>query len=91
MKVKNLQGTANRTPPRSYSSWLDYYMRQRRLSSTPQCAACGCSHSAEVGAHVIKAGSPDRSWHIVPLCSRCNMRDDEFEVKSSTPPLPVYP
>ena len=91
MKVKNLHSTADRTPPCPYSSWLDYFMRQRGLSHTPQCSAYGCSHSAEVGAHVIKAGSSDHSWYIVPLCSGCNMRSGEFELKSSTPLVPVRP
>lgn len=89
MKYKNIKGTSGRTPPAGYTSWLDYYMKKNGLRSTPSCARLYCGETADVGAHVKKVNSCDNSWYIVPLCTGCNMLDDEFELKTGVNPVPV--
>lgn len=70
MKVKNLNNTADRTPPSGYTSWKDYYSSKRHWPT--QCACLNCKTSAEVGAHVKKVGTTDNSWYIIPLCKYHN-------------------
>ena len=80
MRVKNLNGTADRNPPSGYNSWKDFYISRRgRWPST--CACLYCRESADVGAHVKKVGSADNSWYIAPLCYRHNNQfGEELEV-----------
>lgn len=67
MIVKNLNGTADSTPPTGYVSWKEFYI-SRKCFWPNSCACISCRNSAEVGAHVKKVDSYDNSWHIVPLC-----------------------
>lgn len=71
MKVKNLNGTADRTPPYGCSSWKEFYVRRRGFWPS-SCSCMTCNQSAIVGAHVKKVDSYDNSWHIIPLCSYHN-------------------
>lgn len=75
--VKNLHGTSGKTCscPGSHS-WLEHWERIAGHKAK-YCAACAAL--AEVGGHVKKVGN-DRSHYIVPLCSACNQRTDEFYV-----------
>lgn len=78
-KVKNLNGTSDNRVPYGYDSWLDFW-EKKSGKKAKECAHC--SNGAQVGAHVQKADSNDRSWHIVPLCCRCNCKSssEEFTV-----------
>ncbi len=77
-KVKNLNGTSGKTCSCPGSrSWLEHWERKAGHKAK-YCAAC--TASAEVGGHVKKVGSYDYSHYIVPLCSACNQRTDEFYV-----------
>lgn len=82
IKVKNINGTSDNTPPRGYLSWKSWWetKKNRKFNS---CSCSGCINSATVGAHVQKAGSPDRKWYIVPLCAACNKKPkgEEFDVR----------
>ena len=82
VKVKNLHGTATRTP-NGYSSWKDYWAAQKGYWPST-CAAYGCNGKAEVGAHVKKVNSYDNKWYIVPACKEHNNdRDCEYFVDES--------
>ncbi len=47
----------------------------RELDTTAapvSCPVIGCSNKAEVGAHVQKDDSADKSWYVIPLCKKHN-------------------
>lgn len=84
MKVKNLHDGSRRVPS-GYRSWLEYWMREKGVSTTPNCANTECQRRAVHGGHVKKVASTDNSWYIVPLCASCNeTKDLEFEVDRSS-------
>lgn len=83
MKVKNIAGTSNNPPTCDCDSWIDHwenYTKENRM----RCHAKDCINPVEVGAHVQKSGSGDRTWHIVPFCKGHNniSPDTEIELKS---------
>ena len=78
VKVKNLHSTSDRKP-KNYSSWKEFWKAKKGYWPN-ECSAGDCSGSADVGAHVKKVNSDDNKWYIVPLCSGCNNRTDEFNV-----------
>lgn len=83
VKVKNIHGTSKEryaTPPSGYSSWIDYWKKKSGYPFPDFCACDDCLNKAEVGAHVIKTNSDNKKWYIIPLCSRCNHKDDAFDV-----------
>ncbi|CAA7603141.1 Hypothetical protein DEACI_3964 [Acididesulfobacillus acetoxydans] len=84
VKVKNLNGTGDNTPPGGYSSWKEWWESKKRRRFGI-CSCDDCSSRAEVGAHVQKVSSTDRSWYIVPLCVACNKKPkaEVFEVRGS--------
>ena len=69
--VKNLNGT---TRHKRSESWIKYDYRVSGSTRT-RCAALGCSHPVEVGAHVRitdKRRRHPNAWYIAPLCKSCN-------------------
>ena len=66
-RVKNLEHTADRNPPKGFTSFKEFYSYRRSFWPT-QCACLGCNKSADVGGHVKKVGLYDNSWYIIPLC-----------------------
>lgn len=90
--VNNINGSGfyHRLPFGCFS-WLDYWEQQTGRHATRCSAAdCRCSRAncTLVGAHVIKVGSTDRHYYIVPLCSGCNRRTDSFWVDEILIPCP---
>lgn len=82
VKVKNLHNTGDRKPF-GYNSWLEYWEAKSGEEAT-ECKSITCSTKTDlVGAHVIKAGSLDGKWYIIPLCKACNKRNDEFYVSGT--------
>lgn len=82
VKVKNLHNTGDRKPV-GYNSWLEYWEAKSGEKAT-ECNSVTCSAKTDlVGAHVIKAGSLDGKWYIIPLCKACNKRNDEFYVSGT--------
>ena len=71
VRVKNLNGTADRRPPTGYVSWKDFWKAKKGYWPS-KCAVYGCTDTADVGAHVKKVNSVDNSWYIVPVCSYHN-------------------
>jgi len=75
MRVKNINGTSPRTC--KCGSWLDHWKNYSGQSLPRLCPEKTCSNKPEVGAHVQKDSSTDRSWYIVPLCKKCNAKTGE--------------
>jgi hypothetical protein len=55
LKIKNINGTAERIP-QGYSSWHDFWEKKT-----------GRRASHDVGGHVKKVDSSDNSWYIADL------------------------
>ena len=82
MKVKNLNGTSQRTC--TCGSWLKHWENFGGCSAT-FCSVIDCSNIAEVGGHVQKADENDKKWYIIPLCKSCNnKRGGELEIYDDT-------
>lgn len=81
MTVKNYPGSSRWKAPKGYSSWLAYW--EDHKGKAKECQAFDCSTKTNlVGAHVQKVNSADKGVYIVPLCSGCNQRTDEFDVSA---------
>ncbi|PCH67367.1 MAG: hypothetical protein COC06_11420 [Bacteroidales bacterium] len=81
--VKNKKGTADRTPPSGYTSWLDFWEKKKSKKATT-CEAMQCNGKPDVGGHVIKAGEGGKEY-ILPLCYSHNNKSesDTFKVWES--------
>ena len=79
IKVKNKKGTASKTPPAGYSSWLDFW-ESKKGKKADGCEVYGCNGKADLGGHVIKSGEVSKEY-ILPMCYTCNNKPDyeEFE------------
>jgi hypothetical protein len=87
IRVRNVVGTADLDCP--CGSWLDHHERAIGRPSY-LCANIVCAGSPVVGGHVIKIGnSMDSRWYIVPLCSSCNHKEEEFEVSGNVRLVPA--
>lgn len=83
MDVKNLHNTGGRPAPTGYGSWLGWWMDQKGVTNTPDCANHACGKRATLGGHVKKDSSDDNAWYIVPLCDGCNKLEDPFTVSAA--------
>ena len=83
MVVKNLHNTGGRPAPTGYGSWLEWWMDQKGVTNTPDCANHACGKRATLGGHVKKGSSDDNAWYIVPLCDGCNKLEDPFTVSAA--------
>lgn len=83
IKVKNKRGTAEKTPPSGYLSWLDFWEKKKGTTATV-CEVHGCNEKPDVGGHVIKSGEGNTEY-ILPMCYSCNNKpeDDVFEAWES--------
>ena len=82
MKVTNINGTTQNTC--KCGSWLEHWKKFSGQSVPTYCPAIDCLEKPEVGAHVQKYGSADRSWYIIPLCKKCNAKTGQtLEVSDS--------
>jgi hypothetical protein len=79
VKVKNAKGTGDTPCPSGYKSWLDYWKKQTGNIALA-CGASDCKSLMSDGAHVQKVNSTDKCMYIIPLCKKCNQREDEFDV-----------
>lgn len=80
IEVKNLKGTSDNYPP-GFSSWKDFWEQQTGRKFT-KCSCTICTEKAILGGHVIRT-TGSRNWYIVPLCQRCNHREDSFSVSQA--------
>lgn len=74
IKVKNKNNTTGKTPPKGYSSWLDFWEKKKGKKATV-CEVMGCGGGPDVGGHVIKAGEGAKEY-ILPICKSCNNKPD---------------
>ncbi len=77
--VKNINGTP--ASKCKCGSWLDHWDKFSGLQ-TGTCRVVGCNTSAEVGAHVQRAGSSD--WYIIPVCKTHNACTEVLKVNDLT-------
>jgi len=70
MKVNNINGTSDNTC--KCGSWLAHWKKFSGQALSNYCSETTCIKKPEVGAHVQKDVSTDKSWYIVPLCSTHN-------------------
>ena len=83
MRVQNINGTSDNTC--RCGSWLAHWSKFGADGQQPGlCSAQGCRNTAEAGAHVQKESSSDRSWYIIPLCNRHNVKVQSLTVSEST-------
>lgn len=75
INVKNKNGTADKTSPSGYSSWLDFWEKKKGKKATV-CEARHCKARADVGGHVIKAGQGGKEY-ILPICYIHNNKPDD--------------
>jgi len=74
MRVTNINGTTDNTC--KCDSWLAHWEKFNPVGQkVPMyCPATACIKKPEVGAHVQKDSSTDKSWYIIPLCTNCNAK-----------------
>lgn len=70
MRVNNINGTSANSC--KCGDWLSHWKKYSGAQLPTSCPATSCTSKPEVGAHVQKDGSTDRSWYIVPLCKTHN-------------------
>jgi len=84
-KWKNKNGTADRSC--RCGSWKNHWLNNSGKQWPFFCSVAGCMRKPEVGAHVINSESREE-W-IVPMCTECNQRTDEFSLSLDTTPVPA--
>jgi hypothetical protein len=72
MRVNNINGTSYNTC--KCGTWLNHWKRFSRQAVPVYCPEATCIKKPEVGAHVQKDSSTNRSWYIIPLCSEHNSK-----------------
>lgn len=70
MKVNNINGTSDTTC--KCGSWLKHWENFSGQTVPTYCPVSGCLEKSLVGADVQKDNSTDKSWYIVPLCTKHN-------------------
>ncbi len=70
MKVNNINGTSDNSC--RCGTWLEHWKKFTGRSLPATCPELTCAQKPEVGAHVQKDSSTDKSWYIVPLCKKHN-------------------
>ena len=56
-----------------------YWEEHSKYIMPTYCSCEGCTNEVKVGAHVMKT-SGSRKWFIVPLCHKCNQKEEPFNV-----------
>jgi hypothetical protein len=70
MKVNNINGTSQSTC--KCGSWLDHWRKFSGQALPSTCSELSCVNKPDLGAHVQRDNTTDRSWYIVPLCKSHN-------------------
>lgn len=81
VEVQNVHGTSKDRYARSKGGdpWLEYWEEHSKYIMPTYCSCEGCTNEVKVGAHVMKT-SGSRKWFIVPLCHKCNQKEEPFNV-----------
>jgi len=72
MKVNNINGTSGRVC--KCGNWLEHWKNYSNQALPTYCPEKNCRNKPEVGAHVQKDSSYDKSWYIIPFCKECNAK-----------------
>ena len=87
MRVINIDGGNGTTC--QCGSWLDHWKRFGGQLPT-YCPEEGCYRKPEIGAHVQKDGSADKTWYILPLCSaHCARKGEVITVSDHVRLIPA--
>ena len=78
VKVVNVNGSSQHPTDQKGNTWKDHWIQGTGKLWPSECCACG-KKTTLVGAHVHLLNA-DRKQYIVPLCQKCNKRDDAFIV-----------
>ncbi len=70
MRVNNINGTSDNTC--KCGSWLKHWKNFSGQAIPTYCSEKRCTQKPELGAHVQKDNSSDKSWYIIPLCKSHN-------------------
>jgi len=79
MFVVNKRGSGGLACP--CGSWLKHWIKSTGIKPI-YCATVMCFRTADLGGHILKAGSYDRGEYIVPLCDWCHRLEEEFEISA---------
>ena len=82
MKVKNINGTSGSEC--NCGSWLKHWTNYSGQSLPASCREVTCASAPDVGAHVQKDSATDKSWYIVPLCTKHNAKTTDLSIMDST-------
>lgn len=74
---KNKNGTAKRSC--SCGTWKQHWINASGEAWPKDCSIKGCLNNATLGAHIFNANLSGEM--IVPACSSCNNRTDEFDLE----------
>ena len=89
IKLKNKKGTAGKSSPLQYTSWLDFWEKNKGKWAR-NCEARACYENCDVGGHVIKVGEGNKEY-ILPLCyAHNNLADDVVFEAWETDLVPVH-
>jgi hypothetical protein len=85
MKVKNLGGSSSKSPScPNCGSWLNHWSSNGGGKIPSSCSVKGCTEDNVVGGHVIKVSIVDKKRYIIPICKKCNGRNNViFDIKES--------
>jgi hypothetical protein len=87
MRFINKNGTSDRQC--NCGTWIQHWLNFSNSRVKPICSVYGCATRAEVGAHVMKSNSTDKSTYIIPMCRSHNNSTQEFDIKASTILVPA--
>lgn len=73
--IKNKRGTS-RHPTKDGVSWKKYWEENSHLSWPSKCQCC-LKEPATLGGHVFIVSTTSKEY-IVPMCSLCNAKNEEF-------------
>ena len=77
IKVKNMNGTSKTPKCTEGAYWIDHW-KNYKCYSKGICSKKGCYKPVEVGGHVIKVQSQDKTEYVVPLCKDCNNQSSDI-------------
>jgi len=88
MKIRNIKGTSKNNC--RCGSWYNHWKKHHPGAGIAIfCSAKGCFDDAHVGAHVVKHGSADKSWYILPLCKGHNKVNTVIDIVSYATLVPA--
>ena len=82
MTVTNINGTSDNIC--KCGSWLAHWKNYSGQELPTYCPESSCIQKPEVGAHVQKGNSTDKSWYIIPFCKKHNGKAGETLTVSDT-------